>query len=84
VQLLGVLIGHCAYLYRAVLGPIRPPLALRPTATHHRLHSPRLHPYTATPAARDSNLDSGNHEMSRLPVVAYLEPASGWTLFAWT
>jgi hypothetical protein len=30
-----------------------------------RLHSPRLHPHTATPAARDPNLGSGNHDRRR-------------------
>jgi hypothetical protein len=39
--------------------PSPPPFASRP------------HPYTATPAARDSNLDSGNHDMSRLSTPAY-------------
>ena len=30
---------------------------------------------TATHAARDSNLDSGNHDMSRLSTLAYLNDA---------
>jgi hypothetical protein len=33
------------------------------------------HPYTAIPTARDSNLDSGNHDMSRLSALAYLNDA---------
>jgi hypothetical protein len=40
-------------------------------AMQHRLHSPRPHPYTATPTARDLNLGSGNHGMSRLSTPAY-------------
>jgi hypothetical protein len=40
-------------------------------AINHRLHSPRPHPYTATHTARDSNLGSGNHDMSRLSALAY-------------
>jgi hypothetical protein len=67
VQLFSMFIGH--YAGRATPGPIRPPLAPQPC--HHRLHSPSPHPCTATPAARDSNLGSGNHDMSRLSALAY-------------
>jgi hypothetical protein len=69
VELLSMFIGHYAAL--TTPGPIRPPLVSQPC--HHRLHSPRPHPCTATPAARDPNLDSGNHDhdMSRLPALAY-------------
>jgi hypothetical protein len=59
----------------AALPPVRSDPPLVPQPCHHRLHSPRPHPYTATPAARDSNLDSGNHDMSRLSTRAYLNDA---------
>jgi hypothetical protein len=65
VKLFSMFIGH----YAATPGPIRPPLAPQPC--HHRLHSPHPHPCTATPTARDSNLDSGNQDMSRLSTPAY-------------
>jgi hypothetical protein len=54
-------------------GPIRPPLAPKPY--HHRLHSPRPRPGTATHTTRDPNLGSGNHDMSRLSTFAYLNDA---------
>jgi hypothetical protein len=37
--------------------------------------APRSRPHTATHAARDSNLGSGNHDMSRLSTLAYLNDA---------
>ena len=52
------------YLYayfQRILGVAPSPLAPRP--------------HTATHAARDSNLDSGNHDMSRLSTLAYLNDA---------
>jgi hypothetical protein len=67
----------CTIHYAALPpGPIRPPLAPRPC--HHRLHSPRPRPRrpgTSTPSARDPNLGSGNHDMSRLPTSSYLNDA---------
>jgi hypothetical protein len=58
------------YLYayfQRILGVAPSPLAPRP--------------HTATHAARDSNLDSGNHDMSRLSTLAYLNdsPIHGLT-----
>jgi hypothetical protein len=57
-----------------------------PQPCHHRLHSPRPHPYTAIPTARDSNLDSvrtvlTTHDTSRLSALAYLNdsPIHGLT-----
>jgi hypothetical protein len=67
VQLFSIFIGHYV-----VLTPVRSdPYWPHSQPCHHRLHSPRLHPYTATRAARDPNLDSGNHDMSRLSTLAY-------------
>jgi hypothetical protein len=68
VQLFSMFIWHYVAL-PPVRSAIRPPLAPQPC--HHRLHSPRPHPCTATPADRDSNLGSGNHDMSRLSALAY-------------
>jgi hypothetical protein len=42
--------------------------------TDHRLHSPRPPPGTATPSARNPNLDSGNHDMTRLPTTCVCMP----------
>jgi hypothetical protein len=72
VQLFSMFIGH----YSA-LPPVRsdPHWPHSPQPCHHRLHSPRPHPYTAIPTARDSNLDSGNHDMSRLSTLTYLNDA---------
>jgi hypothetical protein len=67
VQLFSMIIGHYAAL---------PPVRSDPCWSHShaitaRLHLSRPHPGTATPTARDSNLGSGNHDMSRLPTSAY-------------
>jgi hypothetical protein len=71
VQLFSMFIGHYA-----TLPPVRSdPHWPAPQPCHHRLHSPRPHPYTATHAVRDSNLGSGNHDMSRLSTLAYLNNA---------
>jgi hypothetical protein len=77
VQLFSMFIGHYA-----TLPPVRSdPHWPAPQPCHHRLHSPRPHPYTATHAVRDSNLGSGNHDMSRLSTLAYLNdsPIHGLT-----
>jgi hypothetical protein len=69
-QLFSVITEHYA-----ALRPRSDPTPIGPTAMP-RLHSPRPHPYTAIPTARDSNLDSGNHhDMSRLSTLAYLNDA---------
>jgi hypothetical protein len=68
VQLFSVLIRHYAALPPVRFDPARP---LAPQPCHHRLHSPRPHPYTATHTARDPNLGGGNHDMSRLSTPAY-------------
>jgi hypothetical protein len=68
VQLFSMIFEHSA-----TPGPIRPPLVPQPC--HHRLHSPRPHPCTATHTARDSDLGSANHDMSRLSILAYLNDA---------
>jgi hypothetical protein len=67
VQLFSMFIGHYA-----ALPPVRsdPHWPHSPQPCHHRLHSPRPHPYTATPAARDSDLGGGNHDMS----ILYIHP----------
>ena len=70
VQLFSMLIGH-------YVAP--PPVRSDPhwphshaiTASASIRHSPRPYPYTATPTAHDSNLGSGNQDMSRLSTPAY-------------
>jgi hypothetical protein len=54
--------------------PRSDPTPVGPTDSHAITASIRLaftHTYTATPAARDSNLGSGNQGMSRLSTLAY-------------
>jgi hypothetical protein len=69
VQLFSMIIEHYA-----ALSPVRSDPHW--SHTHAIIASIRLasrpHPYTAIPTARDSNLGSGNHEMSRLSTLAYL------------
>jgi hypothetical protein len=47
------------------------PLRLLPTDIGCGTPAPRSRPHTATHAARDTNLGSGNHDMSRLSALAY-------------
>jgi hypothetical protein len=47
------------------------PLRLLPTDIGCGTRAPRSRQHTATHAARDPNLDSGNHDMSRLSALAY-------------
>jgi hypothetical protein len=42
-----------------------------PQPCHRHLHSPRPRQDTATHTPRDSNLDSGNHSLSKLSTLAY-------------
>jgi hypothetical protein len=51
------------------------PLRLLPTDIGCGTLAPRSRPHTATPTARDLNLGSGNHDMSRLSTPAYLNDA---------
>jgi hypothetical protein len=69
VQLFSMFIGNYAAL---------PPVRLDPNWSHShvitasiRLALTTRHCNTATHTARDSNLDSGNHDMSRLSALAY-------------
>jgi hypothetical protein len=68
VQLFSMFIGHYAAL---------PPVRSDPNWSHSHAITASIRlalthaPCTATPAARDSNLDSGNHDMSRLSALAY-------------
>ena len=57
------------------------PLRLLPTGIGCGALDPRTRRDTATHAARDSNLGSGNHDMSRLSALAYLNdsPIHGLT-----
>ena len=77
VQLFSMIIEHYAAL---------PPVRSDPhwSHTHAIIASIRLaltHTLRAIPTARDSNLDSGNHDMSRLSTLAYLNdsPIHGLT-----
>jgi hypothetical protein len=51
------------------------PVCVYPTSSGYWVWHPRLAPRTqttrGTPTARDSNLDSGNHGMSKLSALAY-------------
>jgi hypothetical protein len=58
------------YTRTAVRSAIRPPLA--PQQCHHRLHSPRPHPYTATHTARDSTPDSGKWQVATTTCLDHL------------
>jgi hypothetical protein len=65
-----------AYLNDAPIhGLADKPLRLLSTGIGCGTLAPRSRRDTATHTARDSNLDSGNHDMSRLSTLAYLNDA---------
>jgi hypothetical protein len=72
-QLLSVVVVHYAALPPVRSGPHWP--HSHAITTSIRLPRPRPGTATAAPGARDPNLDSGNHDISRLSAFAYLGDA---------
>jgi hypothetical protein len=71
VQLFTIFIGHYAALIPARSGPYWPRSHAVQDAITASIRLAFTHTLGATPAARDPNLDSGNHDMSRLSALTY-------------